>query len=1268
MISLNVQWIPVADRSGTYQWNGSDTSSRKEKIVTFFGTGEMRGQQQAKAITPPSSDYTDAYLSTFSSKSIPTRHIHRLNTSVFANSVPIPLKPTSTPLFTSNSMKTSQTRFDDTNNSQTSNLFNKPVASSSTRSSTYSPSFVPERPTTYDTFSSKPFSSPQSQTFTSSYSTLLRPHVSTFTSTPSPTVDNQRSYSTFETRSQPSQSTFPTVYRSQTSYESIFKPMPPYSIQSYPPSNTYTTSLETSSTGSAYKPYIPFQSPPLSTSSNISQSSTSQRTVVPTAKIEKQIDRPETLLFQHDEDIRSSRIGKPSPIISPSPESPYIREELKVEPERLHMEELLTTSSAPIQILENTINKYDSLINEISEVLASVSPLSSTVSSMSPGKSVLDYQLSSDNSPVLPHKRIETQPSPRSTTTSFKSSSAQPSHLIREDSYDKIVTAISDLDTVMISPSDTQETPATIKEEEEAYTSPRDESHAPSTTEEEKIKSNIPSLDDYQSQFGTGQEKEEVKTPSVLQEEEKEATVPLTDEHQTSSSIEKEKEEIKISKSDEYQTSPVTEEEKKEESQTTSTGEQQPLSITQEEREESIPSLIEEQQVSTLDEKEDKETKATSIDKHQIPSTDQPETESIPEKEKDEQTTAVSVDEHPTVSFAEEKKEETKTLFTDEQTTTSITPDENKESATSLAEEQQIPSSTEKEDKETKTTSTDEHHFASASKEKEVNISLTDQPQIEAVTDEEKKEESQAASAVEETKEEAKTLPTDEQQTPLVTREEEQELTASSVDEEQVSTLTEKEDKETKTTSVDEHRIPSPSIEGTKVLPSGEHQLPLESQEEKVETENTVPEEHQISSVTEQEAEETKTQSSAEHQTPSAVKEETTISLPEESQILSATLPSNISADEISQSIESKSDEKKVIDQQSTIETISENAEFVQEQTGLLTNVPNDKSVIEETEQASNDIMSATKTGKRVTWDEAVVDNEDDESSLSQSLTEESSISEAPAIKTGEDNSTIATIEKKLMTIDESKTTADQQIMSSDINETQLIPDQTINLPTSIESSIPSSSAIDQQITKPESTDLQTTSTEEQLSSSSYSQDQTNQQATTDEQVHQTDVIEQQTIPSDSTERQTISSTPLEVSSNLTESQLYDSEGEICSISLADAQTVSTTDSSKEDTLTSDVISNEDIIKPAEELGLKEEVTVDEHKIETSSQIAENIPHEFQTSAIENTTPSSRLVIVSPIDTLEDTVANRYISSDVYHGYSSDHKQFLQVGQIVFFQ
>ncbi|CAF4258113.1 unnamed protein product, partial [Rotaria magnacalcarata] len=74
--------------------------------------------------------------------------------------------------------------------------------------------------------------------------------------------------------------------------------------------------------------------------------------------------------------MRPSKLEKPPPILSSPMASPVTRQELKIEPERLLMEELSGYSSEPIRILENTIDKYDSLINQISEVLASVSPLS----------------------------------------------------------------------------------------------------------------------------------------------------------------------------------------------------------------------------------------------------------------------------------------------------------------------------------------------------------------------------------------------------------------------------------------------------------------------------------------------------------------------------------------------------------------------------------------------------------------------------------------------------------------------------------------------------------------------------------------------------------------------------------------------------------------------------------------------------------------------------------------------------------------------------
>jgi hypothetical protein len=383
---------------------------------------------------------------------------------------------------------------------------------------------------------------------------------------------------------------------------------------------------------------------------------------------------------------------------------------------------------------------------------------------------------------------------------------------------------------------------------------------------------------------------------------------------------------------------------------------------------------------------------------------------------------------------------------------------------------------------------------------------------------------------------------------------------------------------------------------------------------------------------------------------------------------LSAVSSSDITASEILQSSETKSDEN------STVQTASETATFVQQQTGLLTDVPSDVPVTEELTEASVNLPPTKKTGKHVRWDETVIDNEDDDSSSNQSSTEEDSTPAASITTTFEDNSTTA---------DESKTTIDQQLTSTDITEPQITSDQTINSPTIAESSIVLSSTADEQFPSLDSAELQSTSTEQHVSSSSHSEDHPNLQATSTEQAHQTDIIEKQSTPLDSPELKIKSLSPLETSStfsdstnqqatlsDVTESQMSLHEQQIHSTSPIDNQSASITDSSKEDTLTidkastttPDVISHEDISKAQEE----SETTIDEHKGETSSQVVESAAHDSDTSAVERTTSSFQPTIVSPIDTLADTVANRYISSDVYHGYLGEHKEFLQVGQMIF--
>ncbi|CAF4674775.1 unnamed protein product [Rotaria sp. Silwood2] len=632
MISLNVQWVPVNDRSGAYQWSGNDISNRKVKTVTYFGTGEMRGQKQRKSITPPSSDYTDAYLSAFAPKPIPTRHVNRLSTAVFANVAPIPLKPINPPLTKDDSIKTSQTRFININNIQPLKSFDKPAPSSSSQSSTYSSSLISERSTPYEPFSSTQYSSPQSQTFTSSYSTLLRTPMSTVTTTPTPSADSRRSYTTIQPRFQPILSTVPIVSRSETSYGNLYRPMPPYSFDSYPPSNTYTTSLSTSSssTQSAYKPQVPFQSPSLFSSYNINQSSLREPLFRSTTKMETQIDHPETFSFQQDEDTRSSRIEQPSPIIHPPPPSPITREELNIEPEPLHMEELTDVSSEPIRILESTLNKYDSLINQISEVLASVSPMSSTVSSLSPGKSVLDYDLSSDSSLISPTSRTKIQPLEQTTTTTTVVSTTEqtkPSHLIRRDSYDKIITVISDIDKEIASPSDTQTSSSTITEEkEETKTLLVDEQQVPPITEKQDEETKVASTEEYQAS-------------SVLMEQKEDQAKTLSTEEQP--------------------TLLLTEEKKQEETKTLSADDHQIPSIIQKEKEEAKTLSVDEQQVLPITEKQDEEIKTVSTEEHQLLS--------ISTEKKEDEGKAVSTDEQPALLVTEEeKRDETKTISTDD--------------------------------------------------------------------------------------------------------------------------------------------------------------------------------------------------------------------------------------------------------------------------------------------------------------------------------------------------------------------------------------------------------------------------------------------------------------------------------------------------------------------------------------------------------------------------------------------------------------------------
>ena len=436
-INLNVQWLPAGDHSSIYRWNPNDMNNRKLQTRTFFELGSIREQHQPKAVTPPSSDYTDAYLSAFAPKPFPTRRIYRVAAPVFANVVPI-----KTLSSINNPIRTSETRFNNINNFQ---------PSFSTPSSTYSSSFVPDIFPKSVPVLTTPFSAPEIKTEKSSEPSI-------------------------PTSSRPSSFIVPPSSQSVSHHENVDRSKSPSTI-------------------STYKLSVPFQPVPSPLLTNIDQSSTNESVVLPSTSVEKHIDRPETLVFQHDEDIRSPCIEKPSPLLTPLLDSPITRIESKNDSEHPQDDELDIISSKPIEILEKTVNKYDSIIDQISDILASVSPLSSTISSMSPGKSALDYELTADGSPILQRKHVEAQP-PEEPIITVRNTTIQlikGKHLIRGDSYDKIITAIADLDNELSPPPENQKlTTSVIEEETEEPIVSQDEQHLTSTTEEDK--NELPSL------------------------------------------------------------------------------------------------------------------------------------------------------------------------------------------------------------------------------------------------------------------------------------------------------------------------------------------------------------------------------------------------------------------------------------------------------------------------------------------------------------------------------------------------------------------------------------------------------------------------------------------------------------------------------------------------------------------------------------------------------------------------------------------------------
>ncbi|CAF3696841.1 unnamed protein product, partial [Didymodactylos carnosus] len=548
--NLTARWVPSTQTAGVYEWTGE--SNKKSKTMTYFGTGEMRGQLISSQPSS-SSSYTDAYLSAFAPKHTHKKHHHSstVETSSFSlnNNRPVS-SPVTTPQtqiesvlknnfeYTSSRPSSSvtspplykQVHFVEPNVSYSSDFKTQPstfgerpvYSTDNSFSSSIKDNYGSMTKTTYPS-SKTPYPSsnsnqstgnlpqsksmynyepiPQSNTYLSSYSTSVQPPSSSNLSS-----NYQTSYlSTYNSSPISSPSTFPkystsTSYVSQyptsNSYLSIFKPLPAYTSRDYSSRTTYPSNYESTpplppsnisrydsrissnineNDSRTYSPHIPTSA----YSTNLFQHSTQQATISPkTTRIYENIEQPTTSSYfpqvtvsnvsQNISD-RPVHIDNESPkAATPLLESPT-QDKLVMKPEQLDMEETVDinqTVSKPIEILETTLNKYDSLIDQISAVLASVSPITSTISSMSPGKSLLDYELSSDSSPTT-SKKSSMQQKPDQVKTPIDSEDEmvksvifvgdedQPSKLQKEkdsylitgSSYDKLVTAISAMDS-----------------------------------------------------------------------------------------------------------------------------------------------------------------------------------------------------------------------------------------------------------------------------------------------------------------------------------------------------------------------------------------------------------------------------------------------------------------------------------------------------------------------------------------------------------------------------------------------------------------------------------------------------------------------------------------------------------------------------------------------------------------------------------------------------------------------------------------------------
>ncbi|CAF3893210.1 unnamed protein product, partial [Rotaria magnacalcarata] len=833
------------------------------------------------------------------------------------------------------------------------------------------------------------------------------------------------------------------------------------------------------------------------------------------------------------------------------------------------------------------------------------------------------------------------------------------------------------------------------KEDETNLESAVETRPVPISTEQSEDEVKIVSIDEQVSPVVDTQKEDEIKVEPVLElqsvpipTEQNEDEVKIASiEEQISSVTQIQKEdETKLQSAVETQSVPISTEQSEDKAKIVSTEEQvSPLTDAQKEEETKIETRVEPESVST--EQKDDEAKIVSIEEQVSPAVD---------TQKEDETKVETRVEPESVS-TKENEDDAKIILSDEQQALPLTDAQKKEEDTNMAsvDEQQVLQVTEEQEAvKTKILDIDEQQDVSAIPEEEqaksVASSIDEQHAVLKTEAEEREEtkmlfadEQEMVSASEEEKQELKTLTEYAEELSSFVVEEVNKLNVVSIEEHQVSSTStdEKQNEENVLSTIKqetrlvpvEEKIEEKEDE-SKILSNEVQQVQSVNEDERKEettnasvdehstialAEEKIAEEFQIVSSTEVENVQASSASSEEQQTQVVTDDEAKFSISnterepivsEEQSLMSITPAVDTSATDLFPSSESKSDDEKVIDT---------HIDVFQQQTDLL---------VKETSPSVSVTKSSKETRKHVTWDETVVDNEDGESSSSESVIDENSTSETSITVTPVENDTAETIDNKDITASESNINADQRVTSSDVTEPQLTSDETISLSNPLEFSSTLSSTDNQSFAVVDSTDLQSVSTEQQVNASCCANDHESLQATFPN--------EQQIISSDSIDREAKSCSPGEASaivsdstsqeitlSDVTQSQLSFNEQRVhTTTNSTDTQSISTTDSSIEDTFTVDEIStiNSDITSNADIGKHAEEVAIDSHEVETSAPLVEILPQELETSIIDSTTLSLQPTIVSPTGTLADTVTNRYISSDVYHGYLGEHKQFLQ--------